>query len=142
LDSLGDVSARPKIDVNGQPVLCTVVEAKGAKPGAAGASRGIDTTYRFWIDKATKVIWKETERTSGPIFPDLPYVEYMLDRTTLFKFSEPDAQTASAELFVFSPNGHAELVQEFHSPREKMVQAFPGQRVPAITLGMKDGKTV
>jgi len=134
--------ADEKVDVNGQPVLCTVVQAKGAVPGVAGSNRKIDTTFKFWVDKKNEVIWKEMEHREGPIFPDLPQVEYTMERTTWFKVSEPDAQSAPQELFVFKPTGPAELVKEFASPRDKLVRGLQGQQMSAVKLGTKDGKTV
>jgi thiol-disulfide isomerase/thioredoxin len=130
------------IEVNGTPEVCTVVQATGAKPGAAGTSRHIETTYRFWISKSLGTIWKELEHTSGEVFADLPHIAYTLDRTTLFKVSELDSRSAPAELFVFNPNYSTKLVTEFRLPREAMVQALQGQKLSAITLGVKDGKTI
>jgi hypothetical protein len=62
--------ADERIDVNGRPVLCTVVEAKGELPCVAGTTRRIAVTFTFWIDKKDEVIWKETYREEGPLFPD------------------------------------------------------------------------
>ncbi len=134
--------ADEKIDVNGQPILCTVLQGKGPVPGLAGAERKIDTTLTLWIDKKDGVIWKETEHREGPISPDLPHVQYTVERTRWFKVSEPDAQSAPEELFVFKPAEGVELVKEIRSPREKMVRGLQGEQVPAVKLGAKDGKTV
>jgi thiol-disulfide isomerase/thioredoxin len=130
------------IDANGTSEACTVVQATGAKPGAAGTSRNIYTTYRFWVSKSRGIIWKEVEHTSGEVFADLPHAAYTLDRTTLFKVSELDSRSAPAELFVFNPNHGTKLVTEFRLPREAMLQALQGQKLSAITLGVKDGKTI
>ena len=54
-----------KIDVNGQPVLCTVVQGKGPVPWQAGANRNIDTTFTFSIDKKAEVMWNEPEQREG-----------------------------------------------------------------------------
>jgi len=59
-----------------------------------------------------------------------------------FKVSEPDAQSAPEELFVFKPAEGVELVKEITSPREKMVRGLQGEQVRAVKLGAKDGKTV
>lgn len=129
-----------KIDVNGDPVLCTVVQGKGAVPGAAGAQRKIQSTFTFWIDKRRRVICKEKEHRDGPIYPDLPHVEYTVEKTVWFSVSEPDAQSAPKELFAFEPTEPVELVKEFVSPREKIVRGVQGEYVRAVNLGTKNGK--
>lgn len=134
--------ADEKIDVNGHPVLCTVVKGQGAVPGAAGAQRKIQTTFTFWIDKRHRVIWKEREHRSGPIYPDLPHVEYTVERTVWFNVSEPDAQSAPEELFAFKPTEAVEFVKEFVSPREKIVRGLQGEQVRAVNLDTKRGKTL
>jgi thiol-disulfide isomerase/thioredoxin len=129
-----------KIDVNGQAVLCTVVQGKGAVPWQAGVNRDIDTTFTFWIDKKDQVIWKETEHREGQFYPDLPHVEFTSDRTVWFKVSEPGAQNAPEGLFNFKPPEGVELVKEFASPREKFLHGLQGRQVPAVNLTGPDGK--
>ncbi len=130
------------IDVNGQPVLCTVVQAKGAEPGFWGVNRNIDTTYTFWIGKKDEEIWKEKEHREGAFNSDLPSVNYTQDRMLVFKVSEPDAQSAPSELFVFEPPERAELVEAFTTQKEKMVHQFLGAQLRPVKLGIQDGKTI
>jgi len=131
-----------EIDVNGRAVLCTVVRGKGAVPWQAGVNRNVDTTFTFWIAKKGQVILKEMEYREGQFYPDLPHVEFKLERIVRFKESEPGAQSAPPDLFVFKPPEGVELVKEFMSPREKTVRGFQDQQVPAVNLGTRDGKRV
>lgn len=131
-----------EIDVNGQPVLCTLVEAKGAIPRASGVNHNVDTTYTFWIGKKDEAIWKETEHLQGPYAPDLPHVDYTRDATLQFKVSEPNAQTASAEIFVFQPPDGAEVVERFATRTEKLVSQFEGKQLQPVKLGTKAGETI
>ena len=130
-----------KIDVDGRYVLCTVVQGKGAVPGVTGAKRKINTTFTFWIDKNDNVIWKESERREGPLFPEQPNEEYTMDRTEWFKVSKPDAQTAPLELFIFKPSSTAKLVNELENPVLKSTLQLQGKQV-AVKLGTKDGQTL
>lgn len=130
-----------KIEVNGQRVLCTVVQAEGVVPGSPGAKRKINTTFTFWIDKKDEVIWKQTEHREGPLNPEAADTECSMDRTTWFKVSEPDAQRAPEELFVFKPTEGVEYVKEFTNPREKIARGLQGKQVPAVNLKGSDGKT-
>jgi thiol-disulfide isomerase/thioredoxin len=134
--------ADEKIDVNGRPVLCTVVQAKGELPRVAGATRRIAATFTFWIGKKDEVIWKETDHREGPLFPDAPRVECTMDRTEWFKASDPDAQSAPEELFVFRPSEPMELAKQFVNPREDSDRELQGKQAPAVKLGAKDGQAV
>ena len=131
-----------KIDVSGRAVLCTVVQGKGRVPWQAGINRNIDTTFTFWIDKKDQAIWKETEHREGQFYPDLPQVEFTLERTAWFRVSDTNAQNAPEELFVFKPPEQAEIVKEFASPREKIARGLQGRQLPAVNLGVRDGKSV
>jgi thiol-disulfide isomerase/thioredoxin len=134
--------ADENIEVNGRPVLCTVVQGKGVVPGLGGVNRKINTTFTFWIDKKGLAIWKETEHREGPLYPEAPSVEYKMNRTVWFKISELDAQSAPEELFVYKPPEGVEYVKEFANPREKMARGLQGKQVPAVNLKGSDGKTV
>jgi thiol-disulfide isomerase/thioredoxin len=134
--------ADDKIEVDGKSVLCTVVQAQGLLPRIAGVEARLGETYTFWIDKQKGLIWKETAREKGPIFPDTPHADYTLDTTTWFKVSEPDAQSAPDELFFFKPTAAVELVKEFAAPRDRMVREIEGRPVPVVNLLAKDGKMV
>lgn len=134
--------ADERIDVNGRPVLCTVVQAKGELPRVAGATRRIAATFTFWIDKKDEVIWKETDHREGPLSPDAPRVEYTMDRTEWYKASDPDAQSASEELFVFKPSEPVELAKQFVNPWENSDRELQGKQAPAVKLGAKDGQAV
>ncbi len=131
-----------RIDVNGASVVCTVVQAQGLLPRAAGVTGRMTETFTFWIDKEEGVIWKITAHEKGPIFPDTPHIEYTLDTTEWFKASDPDAQNAPEQLFVFKPTEGVELVKEFVSPRNKMVRELEGKPAPVMNLVARDGKTV
>jgi thiol-disulfide isomerase/thioredoxin len=131
-----------KIQVNGRPVLCTVVRAQGLLPRVAGVPGRMTETFTYWIDKKEGTIWKVTAHQEGPIFPETPHTEYKLETTVWFKASEPNARTAPHELFVFKPTGAAELVKEFVSPRDKMVREPVGKPVPAVNLVAEDGKAI
>lgn len=130
-----------KIDVDGKPILCTVIQAKGLLPRAPGVTDRQSETFTFWIDKKKGVIWK-TVNEVGPIFPDTPRFQYTLETTVWFKASEPDARSAPEELFVFKPTEAEELVKEFVSPRDKMVREIEEKPVPAVNFVTKDGKTL
>jgi thiol-disulfide isomerase/thioredoxin len=134
--------ADERIDVNGRPVLCTVVQAKGELPRVAGATRRIAATFTFWIDKKDQVIWKETDHREGPLSPDAPRVEYTMDRTEWYKASDPGAQSAPEELFVFKPSEPVELAKQFVNPRENSDRELQGKQAPAVKLGAKDGQVV
>jgi thiol-disulfide isomerase/thioredoxin len=134
--------ADDKIDVDGKSVLCTVIQAQGLLPRIAGVEARLGETYTFWIDKQKGLIWKETAREKGPIFPDTPHTYYTLDTTTLFKVSDPDAQSAPDELFFFKPTAEVELVKEFAVPRDRMVREIEGRPVPVVNLLAKDSKMV
>lgn len=134
--------ADERIDVNGIPVLCTVVQAQGELPRVAGATRRIAATFTFWIDKKDEVIWKETDHREGPLFPDAPRVEYTMDRTEWYQASDPDAQSAPEELFVFKPSEPVELAKQFVNPSENSDRELQGKRAPAVKLGAKDGQVV
>jgi thiol-disulfide isomerase/thioredoxin len=134
--------ADERIDVNGRSVLCTVVQAQGELPRVAGATRRIAATFTFWIDKKDEVIWKETDHREGPLFPDAPRVEYTMDRTEWYKASDPNAQSAPEELFVFRPSEPVKLAKQFANPEEKDVRELQGKQAPAVKLGAKAGQVV
>jgi thiol-disulfide isomerase/thioredoxin len=134
--------ADERIDVNGRPVLCTVVQAKGQLPRVAGTTRRIAATFTFWIDKKDEVIWKETDHREGPLLPEAPRVEYTMDRTEWYKASDPDAQSAPEELFVFRPSEPVELAKQFANPTEKSERELQGRQAPAVKLGAKEGQVV
>jgi thiol-disulfide isomerase/thioredoxin len=131
-----------ELDVKGQPMLCTVVEAKGAKTGASGVNHDVDTIYTFWIGKKDEAIWKETEHLQGPYAADLPHVDYTHDITLQFKVSETNAQAAPAELFFFQPPDGAELVEQFTTRTEKLVSQFQGKQLQSVNLGTRAGETI
>jgi len=134
--------ADERIDVNGRFVLCTVVQAQGQLPRVLGATRRIAATFTFWIDKKDEVIWKETDHREGPLFPDAPRVEYTMNRTEWYKASDPNAQSAPEELFVFRPSEPVELAKQFANPEEKDARELQGKQAPAVKLGAKDGQVV
>jgi thiol-disulfide isomerase/thioredoxin len=134
--------AEESIDVNGRPALCTVVQAQGELPRIAGARRRIAATFTFWIDKKDGVIWKETDHREGPLSPDAPLIEYTMDRTEWYKASDPDAQSAPEELFVFRPSEPVELAKQFVNSRENSDRELQGKQAPAVKLGAKDGQAV
>ena len=131
-----------KIDVDGKLVLCTVIQAKGLLPRVPGVTDRQTETFTFWIDKKKGIIWKETVKEVGPIFPDTPRFEYTLETTVWFKASEPDAQIAPDELFAFKATEAMELVEEFVSSRDKMVREIEGKPLPALNFVAMDGKAV
>ena len=134
--------ADEKIDVNGRPILCTVVQGKGVVPGLGGADRKVNTTFTFWIGKNNEEIWKEVEHREGRLYPETPNVEYTMERTVWFEESNPDARSAPEELFVLKPSEGIELVKEFTNPREKMARGLQGKQVALVNLKASDGKTV
>lgn len=129
------------IDVNGRPVLCTVVQAKALFPPMPGRTQRQTETFTYWIDKKDAVIWKVLEQEEGP-FGGIPAINYARTTTLRLSVSEPNAESAPDELFMFKPIESTQLVKKFTTPRENIGREFEGHPLPAVNLVATDGKAV
>jgi thiol-disulfide isomerase/thioredoxin len=131
-----------KIDVDGKPMLCVVVQADALLPRQPGITARQTQKWKFWIDKKEGRIWKTSENQEGPIIAGTPRIEYTQSTDVWFRVSEPNAQSASEDLFVFKPREGVKLVPQFVSPQDRVVREIDGKVAPSVDLVAKDGKTV
>jgi len=127
------------IDVNGSSFACWVIKTEGELPG--GSSR-ITTVFRFWIDQQTHVIRKMTERREGPLRPDQPDANYVMQRTTLFPMADLVLTSLPNQIFTFEPPATASLVDKFEDQKDAGLREFVGQQVPDMNLESADGKDI
>jgi len=127
------------IDLNGSSVPCKVIKTEGELPGAL---QHITTRFNFWIDQHTHVIRKMTELREGPLRPDQPDANYIMQRTTLFLVADLALASAPESMFTFTPPLTASLVEKFEDRMSSELREFIGKQLPDISLKAADGKDV
>jgi thiol-disulfide isomerase/thioredoxin/outer membrane lipoprotein-sorting protein len=125
------------LSVNGQQLLCRVVEVRSADLEFQDSDYSFDR--KIWIDADQGIILKTVEHEHRIQLP----ARIPLEEETVFLYTRTILDGAIDEgLFTFTPPLGARLVPEFPDRLESEFPNKTGDPVPALKLKSADGKVV
>ena len=124
------------VDLQGSPVLCTVVHAELSHPRMPEVH---SSTVTYWIDKERNLLVQSDWVMKGTFSPQLPYEE--CERRTKTRFTRiAIAPRLPESLFVYTPPDDFREVDRLEHPvRRTAAKDMIGKPAPELTAKTLDG---
>lgn len=125
------------LTVNGQQVLCQVVEVQPSDQKRIQPDYSFDKT--IWIDAENGTVLKTVEHAHTFMMP----AHIPMEEETVTSYTKTVLDGAVDDsLFTFTPPSDARLIPEFPDPMDSMGSNMTGDPIPALKLKSADGKVI
>lgn len=127
------------LQLGSENIRCIVVATDGIQPGSEGR---IAISMKFWIDRNSQLIRKQTHHSVGELVPSDPSAQYTQDATEIFTVAELNPSSFPVRSFTLAPPKESALVKEFQSREEQERTKFVGHPLPTITVKTWDNREI